>query len=105
VNLRFSYRVADGWGQAFSRDVSVNGAFLKTDRILPLGTRIEVQFRLPGVWEEIRCHGVVRNTLVSDGHAAQLGGFGIEFEGMRETDVERLELFIERHVRRSVLSR
>jgi CheY-like chemotaxis protein len=50
VNLRFSFRVGDnGWGQAFSRDVSSNGAFLKTDRILPLGARLEVHFRLPGV--------------------------------------------------------
>jgi CheY-like chemotaxis protein len=105
INLRFSYVVNGHSGQAFSRDLSVSGAFLKTDRLLPLGTPIQLRFRLPGAWEELECGGVVRSTSRCDTHAGQLSGVGVEFEGLAPADSELLETFVERQLRRPLLLR
>ena len=99
TNLRFIFTVGGQEFQAFSRDVSASGAFLKTDRIPPLGTKVEVCFRLPGSWNEIRCTGHVRDTASGEGHG-QVGGIGVEFDTMDDVDREMLENFIERHTRR-----
>jgi uncharacterized protein (TIGR02266 family) len=99
TNLRFIFTVAGQEYQAFSRDVSESGVFLKTDRIPPLGTKVEVCFRLPGSWNEIRCTGHVRNTAGGEGHG-QVGGIGVEFDTMEDVDREVLENFVERNTRR-----
>jgi two-component system cell cycle response regulator DivK len=102
LNLRFMFTV-DGWKcQAFSRDISEAGVFLKTDRILPLGTRLDLAFRLPGVWDELTCKGVVRYTSQGDSHAGDLSGVGIEFEGLSEAGTEMVATFVERHRRCTV---
>jgi len=94
INLRFRY-TADGHRvQAFSRDLSVRGAYLKTDRTLPLGTRLVLQFCLPGLADEMRCIGVVRNTC-SATRSTEPGGFGIEFDDLSDRDRERLAAFID----------
>jgi CheY-like chemotaxis protein len=100
TNLRFTF-VCDGQRyQAFSRDVSDRGAFLKTDRLPALGTRIELTFRLPGCWSEVRCAGVVRTAAGGDGHGI-VGGIGVEFAGLASEDAERLAGFIDRQLGRA----
>jgi CheY-like chemotaxis protein len=105
VNLRFIYEIDGHVSQAFSRDLSPGGAFLKTDRVPPLGTRLSLRFQVPGVWEELHCRAVVRSTSHADPHGGQLSGFGVEFEGLSEGALEQISAFIERHLVRSLLSR
>ena len=94
VNLRFSYWVENRNAQAFSRDISLSGAFIKSDSPPSLGTRLNVEFRLPGNWDPVSCTAVVRSTpRREEGFGPR--GFGIEFEGLKDDDAERLELFIE----------
>jgi uncharacterized protein (TIGR02266 family) len=93
INLRFRYAADDHMTQAFSRDLSVRGTFLKTDRTLPLGTRVVLEFCLPGLVDEMRCSGVVRNTCSTT--RFDPGGIGIEFEGLSDGDRELLSAFIE----------
>ena len=102
TNLRFIFHVGDQVRQACSRDVSSTGVFLKTDRIPSLGTMIDLQFRLPGCWSEIRCRGLVRNTSTSDGHG-HLGGIGVEFEELSEEHRDLLDTFIERQLHRQFI--
>ena len=78
---------------------------VKTDRLPPLGTRVDLRFQVPGVWEQLHCRGIVRSTAHADPHGGQLSGFGVEFEGLPEGAVEQLQAFIERHLVRSLLSR
>jgi uncharacterized protein (TIGR02266 family) len=105
TNLRFTFHIDDHVGQAFSRDISTSGVFLKTDWIPPLGTRVELRFRVPGAWEDLRCHAVVRNTVQADHQASHRGGMGLEFEDLSDRDRDLLETFIDRHVERPLLSR
>lgn len=102
TNLRFVVTVGDQILQAFSRDVSSKGAFLKTDRVPPLGARVDLRFQLPGCSGEIGCKGLVRNTSNSHGHG-QSGGMGIEFENLEECDREQLEYFIAHQLQRQHL--
>ena len=92
VNLRFTYEADQRMSQAFSRDLSAHGAFLKTDRMLPLGTQLELTFRIPGVDEQVRCAAIVRGTANTLGEPA---GIGIEFENLADRDRKRLEYFID----------
>lgn len=101
TNLRFTFTAEGQSGQAFSRDLSTGGAFLKTDRVLPLGARMDLAFRLPGAWEEIRCRAVVvRSTSENDPHSCQSSGFAIEFQELTDDDAGRLDAFIDQHLGR-----
>jgi response regulator RpfG family c-di-GMP phosphodiesterase len=99
VNLRFSYTEADHRWQAFSRDLSPYGAYLKTDHRVTVGTRIRTMFRLPGDPATIECSAIVRRCCYTDVHTA---GFAIEFEGMSQPDLDRLERFTDRSMRRTL---
>jgi CheY-like chemotaxis protein len=98
VNLRFTFRAENAVGQAFSRDLSGKGAFLKTDRELALGSILDVRFHLPGSAHEIRCRAVVRSTSHGDtASGRQGGGIGVEFLDIDENDSDRVETFIAQH--------
>ena len=104
INLRFIFTMGGRVAQAFSRDLSTKGTFLKTDRILPLGTRLDLRFCLPGVQEVLECRGVVRCTS-STQRTGEPGGIGVEFENLSDHDQERLESFLDQHQQRSLLHR
>jgi CheY-like chemotaxis protein len=95
VNLRVSYRSDTDSGQAFTRDLSVYGAFLKTDLFPPIGTELRVAFTIPGETQPVRCQAVVRRSASIDDGRVSTPGFAIEFCGMDEADVERLGWFLE----------
>jgi CheY-like chemotaxis protein len=94
VNLRFRYRIGDEAGQAFTRDLSEFGAFVKTDRVLAPNTRMSVCFCIPGRPEEVRCRAVVRRSVPMTTCQRQLAGFAIVFEEMNEKDRDRLSRFV-----------
>jgi CheY-like chemotaxis protein len=94
VNLRFRYRIGDEAGQAFTRDLSEFGAFVKTDRVLAPDTRMSVCFCIPGRPEEIRCRAVVRRSVPMTTCPRQLAGFAIVFEEMNEKDRDCLSRFV-----------
>jgi len=104
VNLRFTYEVGDRRWQAFSRDLSMYGAFLKTDHLPPQGERVRVQFNIPGHADAVTCDAIVRRSTPFDPHNHQTAGFAVEFEGLAEGDAERLERFVKRHLRRTLFS-
>ena len=94
ANLRFIYRWDDQTGQAFSREISSYGAFLKTDRQLPEGAVLELRFHLPGESSEIRCRGVVRRRHGLEAPLASGPGIGVEFEDVEPEDQLRFQRFV-----------
>jgi CheY-like chemotaxis protein len=95
TNLRFTFCLDGQRFQAFSRDISERGTFLKSDCRPALGARVDLRFRLPGSGSEIRCAGLVRSTCDGDPHG-RAGGLGIEFVELEQADREHLAAFIER---------
>jgi len=97
ANLRVSVAHDDHVGEAFSRNLSSYGTFLKTDWSPPEGAEINLRFRLPDDDREIGCLGVVRS-LDGDDRGVH-PGFGVEFVGIAPDDRARLEGFIRRQLR------
>ena len=53
INLRFLYELDGRQAQAFTRDLSTYGAFIKTDHAPSPGSSIAVRFQIPGQSEPI----------------------------------------------------
>ncbi len=96
VNLRIAYEAEGEVGQAFTRDLSPCGAFLKTDRTPTVGTTMRIHFSIPGSAHPVRCQAIVRRSAGSDEESLATCGFAIEFCGMDELDTERLDRFLGR---------
>ena len=99
MNVRFTFEFDGQFCQAFSRDISLNGAFLKTDRLLPPGTHLQIGFRLPGEGVRICCGGVVRRVSEHEAKHKGVSGIGVEFEGIHDEELGTLERFLRRHLR------
>lgn len=98
VNLRFRFSTSHGSGQAFCRSLSAHGAFLKTDFVLPLHTRMRLRFWLPGADAEMECEGVVRSAFELE-RGCSIRGIGVQFEGLSFAQRERLARFIDSRAR------
>ncbi len=97
ANLRFTFAYDGTECQAFSRDLSESGAFLKTDNAPPSGTVLTLRFHVPGDHAEIGCSGIVRRIEHEDDPAPT--GFGVEFRELHSEDGKRLAGFISRQLR------
>jgi uncharacterized protein (TIGR02266 family) len=78
----------------FTQDISTGGLFVCTKQLLPVGTKIDLVFRLPdgkriAVKGEVRW---VRDIAFSSSEA--LPGMGIQFENLRPEDLEAVERFV-----------
>lgn len=75
-----------------TENISEGGIFIATEERLPLGTRVDLAFSLPG-GEEIRTHGVVRWIREPSGQLA--GGMGLGFEEVSEEAYLAIREFLE----------
>jgi CheY-like chemotaxis protein len=96
-NLRFTFTHDDDIGQAFCRNLSSNGTFLKTEWSPTEGSELSLRFRLPGEDRDIGCRGIVRS--LERGDLAFDRGIGVEFREIPPPDLERLEEFIRHQLR------
>jgi uncharacterized protein (TIGR02266 family) len=101
VNLRFTFEFKGRRMQAFTRNLSLNGAFIKTDQAIPEGSHLRIHFTIPGDFEEIDCGGVVRQLVDMKPSNRTARGIGVEFEGIRDEELARLEAYIGSRGRRS----
>jgi uncharacterized protein (TIGR02266 family) len=67
-------------------NISVGGAFFAQTIPLPLGTRVELKFEIPGDPVEIRCQGEIVT--------AKDLGMGVSFVDLKAGDRARIELLI-----------
>ncbi len=78
--VRVDYQTVDELFSDFARNINEGGIFVEAATPHPLGTVVDLQFRLPGSDEPVRVKGsVVR---VSDGEGGDSPGLGIEFENL-----------------------
>lgn len=94
VNVRFEIAYRGHGGQAFSRELSPGGAFLRTDRSPEIGSIIALRFRLPGDPRQMKCDGIVRSGTPGIRAGFGLTGFGVEFRGLPDDDRDRLDRFV-----------
>lgn len=82
VNLAVVCRGRDEALQDFARKLGAGGMFIETRRPKPIGSRVEVQFNLPGLDQPVELSGTV--AWVREFDRTTPGGMGIAFEGVEE---------------------
>jgi CheY-like chemotaxis protein len=78
-------------------DLSISGILLSTDVELESGTRLSLEFELPGNKKPIRVDGeVVRTIRFNSKHPERAAGIGIRFVQFHGDSEKRLEKYIEK---------
>ena len=90
--VRVDYQTVDELFSDFARDINEGGIFVETATPHPLGTRVDLQFRLPGSDEPVRIKGTV--VRLSDGEGGELPGLGIEFENLDGPTRQRINQLV-----------
>ena len=73
------------------RDLSVGGAFLRSDLLFEVGEELQVEFELPG---GLSVHARGRVVRVSRDPAPREAGMGIAFSEMSDADREAVRAFL-----------
>jgi hypothetical protein len=68
------------------RDISLVGAYVDSSEVPAFGTEVSLVVQLPTATDELVLRGVVR--------WAKLGGFGVQFDGLRAYETHALTRFI-----------
>ncbi len=90
--VRVDYQTVDELFSDFARNINEGGLFVETATLHPLGTVVDLQFRLPGCDEPVQITGsVVR---ISDGEGGGAPGLGIEFENLDGPTRQRINSLV-----------
>ena len=82
--VRVDYQTVDEFFSEFARNINEGGLFVESETPQPLGTRVDLQFQLPGSDEPVQVRGSVVRT--SAGSPASPPGMGIEFDELDSRD-------------------
>jgi type IV pilus assembly protein PilZ len=87
--VRVNYQTVDSLFSEFARNINDGGIFVETEAPQPVGTSVELEFKLPGAERPIKVIGNVVRSIDTD-HAGPDGsvGMGIEFENL-DSDVRQ----------------
>jgi len=90
--VRVDYQTVDELFSDFARNINEGGIFVETATPHPLGTRVDLQFRLPGSDEPVRIKGTV--VRLSEGEGGESPGLGIEFESLDGPTRQRINQLV-----------
>jgi type IV pilus assembly protein PilZ len=92
--VRVDYQTVDELFSEFARNINEGGLFVESENPHPPGTRVDLQFKLPGSDEPLQVTGsVVRTTAASDGEPS---GMGIEFDDLDTPTRQRINELVRR---------
>lgn len=86
--VRVDYKTVDELFSEFARNINDGGLFVETDAPPEQGSRVHLEFKLPGSDEPVQAHGTV--VRVSDGLSGEPPGVGIEFEDLDGSTRQRI---------------
>jgi uncharacterized protein (TIGR02266 family) len=93
VNYKFGEK-ADKIVQAFTKDVSNTGMFIITRDIVPIGSVIEVDFKLSNTAKPIIVKAEVIREMKDEQGGYFIGGMGLQFLNLSDKDQKALDAFI-----------
>jgi type IV pilus assembly protein PilZ len=89
IVVRVNYQTVDSLFSEFARNINDGGIFVETDTPQPVGTSVELEFKLPGADQPIEVIGNVVRSIESDQVTPDgVTGMGIEFENL-DSDVRQ----------------
>src|SRR5687767_6674294 len=68
----------------YLRDLSIGGAFVRSRQVYPVGSIINLRFKMPGVPQFATCTAIVRNMQFGD-------GFGVQFLDLSGENLKLVE--------------
>jgi len=81
--VRVNYQTVDSLFSEFARNINDGGIFVETDNPQPIGTNVELAFKLPGSDQPIEVVGnVVRTIDAGQAEPDEVAGMAIEFENL-----------------------
>ncbi len=81
--VRVNYQTVDSLFSEFARNINDGGIFVETDTPQPIGTNVELEFKLPGADHPIEVVGnVVRSISTDQVESDGVPGMAIEFENL-----------------------
>jgi type IV pilus assembly protein PilZ len=81
--VRVDYQTVDSLFSEFARNINDGGIFIETDNPQPIGTNVELAFKLPGSDQPIEVVGNVVRTIDADQvEPDEVAGMAIEFENL-----------------------
>jgi type IV pilus assembly protein PilZ len=87
--VRVNYQTVDSLFSEFARNINDGGIFIETDTPQPIGTNVELEFKLPGADQPIEVIGNVVRSISADQIGSDgVAGMGIEFENL-DSDVRQ----------------
>ncbi|MBW1844489.1 MAG: TIGR02266 family protein [Deltaproteobacteria bacterium] len=95
--VRVNYQTVDSLFSEFARNINDGGIFVETDTPQPIGTSVELEFKLPGADRPIEVIGNVVRSIESDQATPDgVAGMGIEFENLDSDVREQINEIIQR---------
>ncbi len=91
--VRVRYGSVDAVFSEFTRNVNEGGVFIKTDNPAEAGTRVNLEFELPGGAGTIKATGRVTH-VQERGNAIDPRGMGVQFEELDADARERINDFV-----------
>ncbi len=89
IVVRVNYQNVDSLFSEFARNINDGGIFVETDSPQPIGTSVELEFKLPGADRPIEVVGnVVRSVSTDQVDSDGVSGMAIEFENL-DSDVRQ----------------
>jgi len=97
IVVRVNYQTVDSLFSEFARNINDGGLFVETDTPQPIGTCVELEFKLPGADRPIEVIGNVVRSIESDQATPDgVAGMGIEFENLDSDVREQINEIIQR---------
>ncbi len=94
VELDVSLESESNFYMGLTENLSEGGLFIATHVIKPMGTKVEVSFKLPHVPEPIKAVGVVRWIRQYSETSDTSPGIGVRFEEISPREVEQIREFL-----------
>ncbi len=94
VELEVSLESESNFYLGLTENLSEGGLFIATHVLKPMGSRVEVSFKLPHVAEAIKAVGVVRWIRQYSETSDTSPGMGVRFEAISPEQVEQIRHFL-----------
>jgi uncharacterized protein (TIGR02266 family) len=78
-----------------TENLSEGGLFIATHVLPPLGTQIDLSFKLPNFAEPIQLTGIVRWVREYSETSDASPGMGVRFESIRSDDIQHIRAFLD----------
>ena len=95
--VRVNYQTVDSLFSEFARNINDGGIFVETETPQPIGTKVELEFKLPGAEQPVEVFGnVVRSISVDLVDSDGTPGMAIEFENLDSDVRQRINEIIQK---------